>query len=212
MTSRFSQSSEAATSIALDQEDSRAEASATMLSDLLDQDWFAESIAASLDVLSALRFAATCSRARCVRSLPPRPFPCVTMQWRNEASRYSAYKWQAVPLPAQARVHTAAVRCKWHDRRKHGWGNRKGMVSIVEGDAVAPNDYQPWSSGVVAGKEPAPHKEERLELTFSPAAGEAYHVWARAGGGGGHALTVSELEMRCVVYSILTCDEAELLS
>ena len=76
------------------------------------------------------------------------------------------------------------------------------MLSIVAADGKAPDDYQPWSEHVMCGKEPAPHEWQSLTLRFRPQPSEAagprppYMICARAGGGGGHSLTVEELCVR----------------
>ena len=97
------------------------------------------------------------------------------------------------------------VRCQWSDQ---GWGNQKGMLSVVRANGRAPGDYRAWGNYVVCGQEPAPHEMSPLTLRFRPDApgpGGAqvpYRIWARAGGGGGHYLTVRELEVIMLLCTV----------
>ena len=117
--------------------------------------------------------------------------------WRNDASQYSPHVWQTFTLPEH--THTCILRCSWRDQ---GWGNKKGMLSVVTSGGKAPNDYAPWGPAVRCGQEPAPHDEQQLTLSFKPPAAEppSYDVCARAGGGGGHSLSVRHLVVRPVVF------------
>ena len=100
----------------------------------------------------------------------------------------------------------------WRDQ---GWGNQKGMVSVVETTAAdvaaeddksiapaAPGDYQQWGPRVVAGKEPAPHEEEPLRLSFRVRKRARYALWYRIGGGGGHRLRLSNCSVHVVEHCL----------
>ena len=91
------------------------------------------------------------------------------------------------------------VTMTWRDQ---GWGNQKGMVSVVEtlpsdpteGGPGTPSDTpearrdhkpsgMPWGPCVVAGREPAPHADETLRLSFPIKRGATYALWYRVGAG-----------------------------
>ena len=173
--------------------------------DVLEQGWFAGYLVHFIASADVLNFAACCRRTRVVRLAPSNPWITTNKTWKNDASRYSAWEWQHLRLaqqlsgPCSHRVHTVFLKCEWKDQ---GWGNRKGMLSVVSDEGKAPNDSQPWSAAVVCGKEPAPHQWEKLSLSFcalrflNDGTEHTYRLCARAGGGGGHALSVRQLIMR----------------
>lgn len=167
-------------------------------SDLLDQPELTAMIAFNCTASAALAFSACSPRA-------PR-FRLVTQllgesrrDWQGPASVYSALRWQPLAFDSPpSRLHTVFLACNWNDQ---GWGNRKGMLSVVRGDKRAPGDYQRWPKHVVAGREPAPHALTPLRLSFRPESDPAggwqpYHIAVRVGGGGGHSLHVRDLVVR----------------
>lgn len=165
--------------------------------DLLSQDWLSPYLANILDAKDALCFAATCRLARVVCLGNALDGVDGSARWNNSSSAYAPHYWQSFQLPT--RTHTALVHCKWHDQ---GWGNRKGMLSVVKRGGKAPNDYCKWSADVRCGAEPAPHDEAPLRLRFRPVDDEPleYDLCARAGGGGGHSLSVKDLVVRPLVF------------
>ena len=97
----------------------------------------------------------------------------------------------------------------WQDQ---GWGNRKGMVFVVEtlpSDPTegpqkprAPGDYMPIPMCVVAmAQQCAPHVAEELHLSFRVKKKAEYALWYRVGGGGGHRLAISD----CRVFLVEHC-------
>ena len=110
------------------------------------------------------------------------------------------------------------VTMTWRDQ---GWGNQKGMVSVVEtlpsdpteGGPGTPSDTpearrdhkpsgMPWGPCVVAGREPAPHADETLRLSFPIKRGATYALWYRVGGGGGHRLRVRYCQLHLVEHCL----------
>ena len=168
--------------------------------ELLDHSDAMQLIAFCLDAPAALALSATCSRAPRFR-LTASPVQEADQHWRGPSGVYTAFCWQPLELQSHvSRLHTAYVACAWRDQ---GWGNQKGMLSVVVGeDGVAPGDYKPWPSCVVAGREPAPHPWSSLRLAFKPEADVATGGWrphrlfVRVGGGGGHELRVRDLVLR----------------
>ena len=170
---------------------------------MLDQDFWPRLAAAHMGAKDAIAFSRSCKRVhaalalRLVSATPcGEPSEFSHGQWSAPSSQYDAKPWQQVVLHGDtSAVHTVFVRCKWSDQ---GWGNRKGMLSIVADDGRAPGDSKPWGPAVLAGCEPAPHGLEHLELRVRPAAQEVASlvIWYRVGGGGGHSLRVSDLEVR----------------
>lgn len=182
-------------------------------STLLEQEWFASFLILQVPaVQDALALGSTCRTLNILRVLPRQPLES-TKSWRNPSSQYSPHLWQTIEPLDGLRVHSVLLDCKWRDQ---GWGNRKGMISVVKNEGKAPNDYTKWSEDVVCGKEPAPHESTMLQLSFRPGGGDSqqqqqqprdvYKIYARAGGGGGHALTVSDLNVR--ELALVDCDRA----
>merc|ERR1712159_30212 len=73
------------------------------------------------------------------------------------------------------------------------------MLCVVRGDDKAPGDHESWGASVVAGRAPAPHETEKLELRFQPTEQpddtSPFFIWYRVGGGGGHSLSIRGLEV-----------------
>jgi len=111
---------------------------------------------------------------------------------RYGKDEYEPLQWQILP-DINPRAQLVILKCEWHDQ---GWGNRKGMLSVVQGEfGKAPRDYTPWSSDVVCGIEPAPHGNSIVYMSFCPSPLQShYSIFVRVGGGGGHSLTVKNLE------------------
>ena len=184
----------------------------TTLSTLLDQDWAplylanailcsgskqgnaaAQQMCLREAIQQCLAFAAVCQASRVIRLLPPRHLN--DAMFRSEASRYTAFEWHSLSVrPGDLRLAAVVVQCEWKDQ---GWGNRKGMLSVVKDGGRAPNDYAAWGSDVMVGCEPAPHNYEKLDLCFRPSDDAVrYQLFARAGGGGGHSLFVRKVQVR----------------
>jgi len=187
-----------------DHDDVVEEAATVSFEDMLQQGWLAPLIAAWLPAEDALRFATASHLCRVVSLESPVGEWHLERErsWRNDSSRYSAHEWQPLAIDRQHTVHSVVLKCRWHDQ---GWGNRKGMLSVVAPGGAAPNDYAAWSPHVLCGQEPAPHNEEPLTLRFRPPANArepnaTYMICARAGGGGGHSLTVKALRVRILRY------------
>ena len=175
----------------------------TTLSTLLDQDWAPLYLANAVLLCSGddvargahdvLSFAAACRASRVVRLLPPRHLADGT--FRNHQSQYAAFEWHSLSArPGGLHLAAVLVQCMWKDQ---GWGNQKGMLSVVKEGGHAPNDYTAWGSDVIVGCEPAPHTYQKLDLSFRPATDAVrYQLFARAGGGGGHSLSVTRVQVR----------------
>jgi len=87
------------------------------------------------------------------------------------------------------------------------------MVSIVDESAPggfkdngeplpakAPDDYQRRPPCVVTAVN-VPHSNKRVCLKYQTSASTGPHVlWYRVGGGGGHALTISNCRLHALVY------------
>uniref|UniRef100_A0A7S4MHY6 F-box domain-containing protein n=1 Tax=Odontella aurita TaxID=265563 RepID=A0A7S4MHY6_9STRA len=118
----------------------------------------------------------------------------------NDRESSTARRWQEVILNSPtSRIHTVIIRGWWMDQ---GWGEQRGMLSVVVRGGSAPPDDGQWNKDVVTGKEPAPHGLEPIALSFRPRDGVRYELWQRAGGGGCHVLHVHGLEMRQLVFNI----------
>ena len=99
----------------------------------------------------------------------------------------------------------------WQDQ---GWGNRKGMVFVVEtlpSDPTegpqkprAPGDHMPTPIPpcvVAMAPQCAPHFAKELRLSFRVKKKAEYALWYRVGGGGGHRLVISD----CRVFLVEHC-------
>jgi len=172
--------------------------------------WFPAHIASLLSVSDAMRW---CTSTRSLRTLRLRellqedgtlpPDWQVNGSWSRSDDIYHAHRWQVLLNgDLSSKAHSAFVTMDWRDQ---GWGNQKGMVSVVdEGPSGvvpsfntatsawtgphAPNDYKVSGPWVVAEKSPAPHTYTTLKLSFKPADSSVYSLWRRIGGGGGHSL------------------------
>jgi len=169
------------------------------LSLLLSQGWVAKKIANFLDEKDVTRFASVSRDCRVVRLQLFHTEPSLNRNGGYEV--YQASLWQTLPVVPNA--HTMVIKCRWKDQ---GWGNRKGMLSVITKGGRAPDDYKAWPEGVMAGAEPAPHRTEPLLLSFRPRHGvgeedQPYGIWYRVGGGGGHRLIVEDLRVGALVYN-----------
>jgi hypothetical protein len=168
-------------------------------SQLLSQGWLAKKITTMLDEKDVMRFAAVSRDCRVVHLQPP--MEDIVRGLNVDGPYRTDYPslWQTLPRISNA--HTVVVKCRWMDQ---GWGNRKGMLSMVANGGRAPNEYKPWSEDVVAGAEPAPHEMEPMTLSFRPGdetdPRQPYSIWRRIGGGGGHRLRVRDLCVRVIAY------------
>jgi len=177
---------------------------AITLTKLLDQGWLAPRIVTWLDGVEALKFASVSRNCRVVRLQSPLDLPYDSFEEHGPTDVYNAKVWQRFPsfLSSPNKPHTVYLRCLWSDQ---GWGNRKGMLSVVANGGRAPDDYKPWSDLVVCGEEPAPHDWSPLRLSFRPntegTSHDPYAIWVRIGGGGGHRLKVEDLCVRVLSYA-----------
>merc|ERR1719197_306425 len=96
---------------------------------LSDSSWFPAAVAAALSPCDALALASAAPQFRCVR-LRATPVAQASAEWYGPADVYAAFRWQPLPPVDPARTHTAFVDATWKDQ---GWGNRKGMISVVAG-------------------------------------------------------------------------------
>lgn len=119
-----------------------------------------------------------------------------------------AHEWFAIPVNTST-VHAVIVTGVWKDQ---GWGNEKGMLSIVANNGQAPDDFKEPSRDVVAYIYPAPHKWKEFQLSATVKKGykthgsaeqaiEEYKVWYKIGGGGGHTLHVRKVFVRLLEYA-----------
>uniref|UniRef100_A0A7S3L5C1 F-box domain-containing protein n=1 Tax=Amphora coffeiformis TaxID=265554 RepID=A0A7S3L5C1_9STRA len=122
-------------------------------------------------------------------------------------------RWYRLPI-WMPRVHSLILKCNWADQ---GWGNRKGRLAVVafsqlESGQVPParipahhDTDQPaaWGGGrlVYLTPQDAPHQREALRATIPhPTQGESFFVFARAGGGGGHEIRVSDVSLQTIIF------------
>jgi len=179
-----------------------------------------------LDFLSfkdVLQLSGTCRyfRARSGYMIPAEwPSLQKSAFFRGEDFKGVAKKWQTldfmnangdIMIPNPHLVHSVIIKYRWRDQ---GWGNRKGTLFVVKNDGKAPNDYAaPNPKFVIAqSKDVAQHEWSTALLSFRPERLEVsddhpnrepfactYHLWERTGGGGGHSLYISDLEIRCLI-------------
>ena len=84
-----------------------------------------------------------------------------------------------IPIPiSYTTVHSVRISLKWRDQ---GWGNMKGGIQIHSNDGEVV-----YNSGI------APHRIERLFIELKVSPDKTYQLHYRAGGGGGHSLTLYE--------------------
>ena len=93
------------------------------------------------------------------------------------------------------------------DDEQHDSSDDQDMQDM---DTTATNNSQPAPSTapfgggrIVYTSEIAPHEEQDLTFTISPLDDEEYHLWVKAGGGGGHSLMLA----RGTVHPILIYDD-----
>mmetsp|Transcript_9350 Transcript_9350/g.13855 ORF Transcript_9350/g.13855 Transcript_9350/m.13855 type:complete len:212 (-) Transcript_9350:77-712(-) len=170
--------------------------------------WLKRQLSDYLSTKDAMQMSFVCTETRLLRSvaIPNDDLASRSMFQRGPHDFYGASKWFTLPIHLPSvDIHTVIVRGSWNDQ---GWGNRKGMLSIVaNADGRAPGDHQAPSSDVVACISPAPHRKEQFQLSFHPLEdhhndndNEEYTLWTRVGGGGGHALSVQDLSLMLFVY------------
>lgn len=171
---------------------------------LLDQGWFAPLIVTYLKGSDAMKFASTSRDCHVVCLQSPLVLPRDSFAEHGPSHIYNAKVWQHLPplLSSPNKPHTVYLRCRWKDQ---GWGNKKGMLSVVAKGGRAPNDDKPCSKLVVCGETPAPHQWSPLSLSFCPDTEDEekdpYAIWVRVGGGGGHQLNVEDLCIRVLTYT-----------
>ena len=153
-------------------------------------------IAAYLDPVDALALDACGKETRCVALAAPVLVSGEPRSWHGSLDGYEAKEW--LELPRFDRAHSCAIAFLWKDQ---GWGNRKGMLSVVEEGGKAPGDYAQWAPEVVAGLEPAPHELTRDVVSFRVRPGvRSYRLWVRVGGGGGHSLSVIKVQATVLAF------------
>ncbi|GMI59424.1 hypothetical protein ScalyP_jg8106 [Parmales sp. scaly parma] len=135
---------------------------------------------------------------------PPLPttksilLPITSEKFIGNQNVYDALLWNKLDLKSNCyNVHSVTLSGSWCDQ---GWGNRKGMISVVTEGGVAPRDFSLWGPYVVGGAEPAPHEESQFSINFSVSEPKNFEVWVRVGGGGGHTLTISNLKCEVLMY------------
>ena len=101
-------------------------------------------------------------------------------------------EWEGAVGATLALVHSAQIKFRWKDQ---GWGNRKGVLSLRSPTASITS----ITSTLLALGAPASHVMESAALSWCPEEEKA-EVWLRAGGGGGHELTVEDLRARVVFF------------
>jgi len=100
-------------------------------------------------------------------------------------------------------THSVQIRFDWNDQ---GWGNRKGVVAVVEHGGRAANDYErpPPATEITStrrsGAGYAEHHCTQTQLSWAPRGYET-ELWLKPGGGGGHILYVENLHARVVVVN-----------
>mmetsp|Transcript_16624 Transcript_16624/g.24566 ORF Transcript_16624/g.24566 Transcript_16624/m.24566 type:complete len:182 (+) Transcript_16624:122-667(+) len=171
-----------------------------LLNSILEQGWLAPLLVEYMDPKEATRFACV-SRVCRVVSLQKKIVGLnqEECEWHGPTQVYSARPWQNLPILQKPKnVHTVFLKCRWRDQ---GWGNRKGMISVVTKSGTPPNDDKPWNNQVVCGSGPAPHDLTPLLLQFRPKEEQQpYKIWLRVGGGGGHRLVVEDLSIHVLSY------------
>uniref|UniRef100_A0A7S3LLQ6 Uncharacterized protein n=1 Tax=Aplanochytrium stocchinoi TaxID=215587 RepID=A0A7S3LLQ6_9STRA len=162
-----------------------------MIRELLqDHEWFRRELFAWLSLDSLLSLSTASKSVNFVRQVRNQTLQETARVWHNDPHTYHAHFWQRLTFRPDTKL--ARIYCKWKDQ---GWGNKKGMFSVVKGDGKAPNDGCEWGSDVVVGSEPAPHQWEKLYMDFPVHPAEKYSIWARAGGGGGHHIHIKDLSV-----------------
>jgi len=169
---------------------------------LSQHDWLKRVLAEYLLFDDALNMSQVCKHSRLLKSSSPQALPLTKFHCIGHWEVYTPFKCVELPISIPTvHIHSVILTGKWKDQ---GWGNRKGMLSIVKGNGRAPDDYQPPSQDVLAYVEPSPHEYEHFELAFYPSKyspDEKYSLWVRVGGGGGHELEVKDLSMRYLLHA-----------
>jgi hypothetical protein len=110
-------------------------------------------------------------------------------------------------------ARSVQLSCRWKDQ---GWGNQKSQVAILatpqfgtHGSPVHPPQRIPWnelhqrrhgSRLVCYTANVAAHGWQPLVLKFIPhVPDENYHLYMKAGGGGGHALMLEDIRIHSVI-------------
>lgn len=99
------------------------------------------------------------------------------------------------------RTHSVVLTCQWRDQ---GWGNRKGELFVI----AIPKSIEPEDSlrsvmdnGKMVYISPTvAHEWTSLRISFNPVPSVTYYLWYKVGGGGGHALSVQNLETKSIIY------------
>jgi len=173
-----------------------------------DHTWLKRELAEYLSGKDALSMSLVSKQSRLLECSTP-----TGDEWEHERSLdrygppniYEAFEWSTLPVNSST-THTVIVTGMWKDQ---GWGNRKGMISIVTNNGRAPNEFEGRSKDVISYIEPSPHRWEAFQLVApiqrscneSGDKKEVYKVWARVGGGGGHRLLVQGLTVRLLKYA-----------
>ena len=100
--------------------------------------------------------------------------------------------WMEIPLLLQEKIHSMRLNANWRDQ---GWGNRKGEVFITT-TSITPfrQDDIVVKSGI------AEHRSRQLYLEFKPQPGKKYYLMYKVGGGGGHSLHVSDVNLTFMIH------------
>ena len=176
--------------------------SLSLINLLSQHDWPRRVLAEYLLFKDALNMSQVCKHSRLVKPSSPQILPFTKFHCIGHWSVYASFKCVELPISIPTvHIHSVILTGKWRDQ---GWGNRKGMLSIVKGNGRAPDDEMPVSQDVLAYVEPSPHEYEHFELAFYPSKyspDEKYSLWVRVGGGGGHSLIVGQLSMRYLLHA-----------
>jgi len=96
-------------------------------------------------------------------------------------------------------IHTIHVT---FDFRDQGWGNRKGVIYIMEEKYVGHGHNSGCiDKGTIIAMSPtAEHHETKCSLSFKPKKGFIYNLCYKVGGGGGHELHVRNMKVESFVH------------
>jgi hypothetical protein len=111
-------------------------------------------------------------------------------------------RFMPVDIPKQAGVETHSVQLqfRWQDQ---GWGNRKGRLYIVQNDPNSPpNPNARFAGGklICETEEDAPHEPGQGSLLWHLSDHDQYSIWYKVGGGGGHALRVTNFSLTKYIF------------
>lgn len=187
----------------------------TLLLDVLlrSNTWLKRLLSDYLSARDATEMSSVCAELRLLETIviPNGNLASRSLIQRGSPYFYGALKWFTLPIHLPSvDIHTVSISGEWMDQ---GWGNRKGMLSVVANNGRAPSDHEAPCSDVVAYISPAPHRNERFQLSFNPDEShhideddlEEYTLWTRVGGGGGHTLSVRDLSLRIFIYKDVHC-------